>query len=77
MPRGSSWSKMTPTERSDEMIRRRAVAQKNKAKRLREEPSTESPFPVTPTITMSRRTLRGLISDLETIASELKSMFGV
>jgi len=72
------WAKMTPEQRSVEMIRR-ASLRKNKKQR-REQASTESPFPPElqnkPQITASRRTLRGLVTDLEAITAELKAMFG-
>jgi hypothetical protein len=73
----SYWARMTPEERSAEMTRRIRMGQR---KRRREQASTESPFPPeirdAPKITASRRNLKGLITDLEAITSELKAMFG-
>jgi hypothetical protein len=75
------WDKMTPEQRSAEMVRRASLRKKNwlKKKRRREQPSTESPFPPEllnkPQITTVHRSLRNIISDLNTITEELKALF--
>jgi hypothetical protein len=68
------WARMTPEQRSAEMQRRMRIGKRRKN---REIASSESPFPnVAPAKHESQhRTLRNLVSDLESAIEELKTMF--
>lgn len=80
---GAFWAKLTPEERSQEMIRRRKVAKRKLAARLRGDHSTDSPFPpevmnpLPKMISLSSGSIKQRLEALEAALAALKAEIGV